>query len=92
MEFLSITHLKHSGCGPSPTHIKVMNEFKESEETGIKYCKARGWQVSILNCVLRVKSVALFGFEFTALIKHQRQSKGANNYNKIGRASCRERV
>ena len=69
MEFLKIRHLKHSGFGDNALHLRVMREFRRSEDHGIYYCKQRGWRTLITGSVLTVYSPALFGFEFSALIK-----------------------
>lgn len=67
--FHHVTYIKNSGCGPSPTHIAVMNEFRRSIEDGKRYCQARGWEVILSRGVLNVTSKAPFGFCMTALVQ-----------------------
>jgi len=75
IKFLKIRHLKNSGC--DPIHVKVMNEFRESKASGISYCKKRDWNVSLTDVLLTVKSKAMFGFEFVALIEWDKDERSS---------------
>lgn len=68
--FQELTHVKHSGT-VDPTHIKVMRMFEKSETNGIYYCDQRGWDVTLFDNILSIKSSALFGFEMSAIFRRE---------------------
>ena len=68
MEILKIKQLEHSGIGNNAIHIKVIDKFRKSKEDGLKYCKLKGFDVSITDVLLTVKQNVMYGFKMSALI------------------------
>ena len=69
LEFLKMKTLKHSGCGPNPIHVQVMNAFRESLEEGKRFCEEKGYKHEIKNSLLRVWGQGNYAFQFSALVK-----------------------
>lgn len=67
--FNHVANIKHSGHGSQAIHTVVMDKFRESIEEGKRYCQLRGWEVSISDGILTVRSKAPFGFGMTALVQ-----------------------